>query len=377
MKKMLSYVVLLTLLLSMLMFGVTGVNAATSTGAISVSLTKINSNEYHIVLESDDSLAISRFSSAALNIRLTNDVPNVDRVHAVVEGMNYVTAVAPRFSTSGLYEFTLDGSLPELTGTELVIGKIILSGYGDATLALDKTGIVSVNTVGGTVNTFVINPKTTNEGQLTVSEASHDIKLEHIKQALTVNIDFPNPVLNNAVSYQKMKLTVQGGDLYQPIIVDLGSTSVMTGTTDLPETNLDDDIVSFLNNTYQVVLNQELSRGITYNVIVSGAGYRTAYHTVTMSEDKVLHFWNNVMSNKQLVENGTDMEKLGTTTTFLAGDILGDGNINLYDLSAVVSYFSEIAPSRNEAWDKAVYDLNRDGAIDSKDVAYVLVSWNQ
>ncbi len=375
MKRFLSYFVLLTLL-CMLMFGVTGVSAATSTGAISVSLAKINSNEYNIVLESDDSLAISCFSSAALDIRLTNAVPNVDRVHAVVEGMNYVTAVAPRFSASGLYEFTLDGSLPELTGTELVIGKILLSGYGNASLALNETGIVSVKTVGGTVNTFVLNPKT-NEGRLTVANASHNIQLEHIKQALTVNIDFPNPVLNNAVSYQKMKLTVQGGDLYQPIVVDLGSDPVLTGTTDAAETNADDDVVSFLNNTYQVVLNQELSRGITYNVIVSGAGYRTAYHMVTMTGDKVLNFWNNVMSNKQLVESGTDMEKLGTTTTFLAGDILGDDNINLYDLSAVVSYFSEIAPSRNEAWDKAIYDLNRDGSIDSKDVAYVLVSWNQ
>ena len=61
-------------------------------------------------------------------------------------------------------------------------------------------------------------------------------------------------------------------------------------------------------------------------------------------------------------------------TTFLAGDIIAGNKINIYDLSAVVSYFGEdnlIA----EHPGYAKYDLNRDGKIDSKDVAYVLVSW--
>ena len=52
---------------------------------------------------------------------------------------------------------------------------------------------------------------------------------------------------------------------------------------------------------------------------------------------------------------------------------LKDNDINIYDLSAVVSYFASEATVENGF---AKYDLNRDGRIDSKDVAYVLVSWN-
>ncbi|MBQ4087094.1 MAG: hypothetical protein IJC78_02465, partial [Clostridia bacterium] len=46
-----------------------------------------------------------------------------------------------------------------------------------------------------------------------------------------------------------------------------------------------------------------------------------------------------------------------------------------YDLSAVVSYFGETGLSATNNKDYAKYDLNRDGFIDSKDVAIVLVSW--
>ena len=90
-----------------------------------------------------------------------------------------------------------------------------------------------------------------------------------------------------------------------------------------------------------------------------------------MTDDKVLNFWNNVKDNDTVVEEGKYSEK----KNFLAGDIVADNNINIYDLSAVVSYFAtEITDEAD--YDKYVkYDLNRDGVIDSKDVAYVLVSW--
>ena len=96
-----------------------------------------------------------------------------------------------------------------------------------------------------------------------------------------------------------------------------------------------------------------------------------------MTADKTLNFWNNVLdaNNKQVIEVGArDEDKV--TKNFLAGDIVKDNNINIYDLSAVVAYFgTEMAT--NEYNKYAKYDLNRDGVIDSKDVAYVLVSWGE
>ena len=91
-----------------------------------------------------------------------------------------------------------------------------------------------------------------------------------------------------------------------------------------------------------------------------------------MTGDKILNFWNNVKDNDTVVETGKDTS--AKKVTYLAGDIVKDSLINIYDLSAVVSYFGEtgLVGTNN---DYAKYDLNRDGKIDSKDVAYVLVSW--
>ena len=70
-------------------------------------------------------------------------------------------------------------------------------------------------------------------------------------------------------------------------------------------------------------------------------------------------------------------------TTFLAGEIVKDNNINLYDLSAVVAYFGRDNKTEKDneklanKSNYAQYDLNRDGQIDSKDIAMVLVSWGK
>lgn len=70
-----------------------------------------------------------------------------------------------------------------------------------------------------------------------------------------------------------------------------------------------------------------------------------------------------------------DVGKTKVTSNFLAGDIVKDNKINIYDLSAVVSYFGTTGLATDNHPEYAQYDLNRDGVIDSKDVAYVLVSW--
>ena len=148
-----------------------------------------------------------------------------------------------------------------------------------------------------------------------------------------------------------MKAVISGGDLLSDITVNFGTD----------ETALTGDTYTF---------TQALTQNVSYNVTISGAGYRTARHTVTMTTDKTLNFWNNVKDAAEAIETGKGTKK----TNFLAGDIVMDNNINIYDLSAVVSYFGtdNLVAVHPEY---AKYDLNRDGKIDSKDVAYVLVSW--
>ena len=82
-----------------------------------------------------------------------------------------------------------------------------------------------------------------------------------------------------------------------------------------------------------------------------------------------MNVWNNVMSNEITVVDDTK-----ATTSFLAGEIVKDGIINIYDLSAVVAYFGKTMDT--SAYDKfAKYDLNRDGKIDMMDISIVLTSW--
>lgn len=325
---------------------------------ITASLEKISDNEYNIILTGDDDKTINRFASAELDIQLVND-DDKGKVAMTVEGAGFVSVIDPAFNDSNLYEFNLDGvNAPDLTGNKLHIGTVKLAGYGEAELFLgDKAGVM-VNTVK--VNTNIVStfiPSTTaTEGVLTIDDTAAEVVLVRPTQALTVNITFPNSVEDNDADYQKMTITVSGSDLTAPITRELGGNAKADGSYS--------------------VLFADLTRGNPYTVTVSGDGYRTARYTVTMSENKILNFWNDLKVVAEEVEVGND--NYTTTTTFLAGDIVADDDINIYDLSAVVSYFGEtnlkeLAPEEYAKYVK--YDLNRDGKIDSKDVAYVLASW--
>mgnify|MGYP002553810949 CR=1 FL=1 len=149
--------------------------------------------------------------------------------------------------------------------------------------------------------------------------------------------------------------TLSGGDLAgETLTFNLGTEE---GAYDLE------------NGAYK--FDVELTQNRLYTVTVSGAGYRTARYTVAMTEDKTMNFWNNVMSNEITV-----VDDVKDTVNFLAGDIVKDGKINIYDLSAVVAYFGT---ENNQAeYSKfAKYDLNRDGKIDMMDISIVLTSWGK
>ncbi len=157
-----------------------------------------------------------------------------------------------------------------------------------------------------------------------------------------------------------MKITISGGDLADSLSYNLGSNA----SENVAWNNMD-------VATYTLTVADKLTKNVAYTVKVEGAGYRTARYTVNMTGAKTLNFWNNVKDSTAYVEEGMGTAK---KVTFLAGDIVKDNQINIYDLSAVVSYFGtdNLVEAHPEY---AKYDLNRDGKIDSKDIAYVLVSW--
>ncbi|MDO5311344.1 MAG: dockerin type I domain-containing protein, partial [Clostridia bacterium] len=356
-------------------YNAAAVSAGDITPNVSVAFEAVTPNEYDIVLKADSGKKINRFMSADLTFAYASTEGAVSYNIAPVNMVNLID------KGDGRYEFNLDGiNASGATGDSIKIGTVTFEGYGTGKFNVAGVTTNIVNTAekddnivayyvpnGGTgVGTLITNNAVAdNKGQI-------DVELTAPKKTLTVNVAYNNRAENQVTGYQNMTVKISGGDLSNPIEIALG---------DYPNVAENPYNVTFTENadkttSYNVTIADTLTKNVTYTVTVEGLGYRTARHTVTMTEDKILNFWNNVKdaTNAIAVEAGKDT----TTKNFLAGDIVKDNNINIYDLSAVVSYFGKgNLASAEETYSYAKYDLNRDGVIDSKDVAYVLVSWGE
>ena len=325
---------------------------------IKVKFEQVTDSEYDIVLKATD-------SGNKINGLLTADL-TFSLAQGTTGLVNYEITPAANMSllvNGNRYTFSFDGTnAHSATGDEIVIGKVKFNGYCTGANFKVDTSADAVNklhtteAVDSIVDEYLTNGDGINTGKLNAAASIDDINLTQETANLTVNVSFPNAVVNQAAAYQNMKVTVSGN-----------------GTNEVVELGSDNSNVTFANDTYTVEFTDKLVKGNTYTVTVSGAGYRTARYTVSMTGAKTLNFWNNVKTVPAYVE-----ERVGnpTDTNFLAGDIVKDGQINIYDLSAVVSYFGTDNLVENHK-EYAKYDLNRDGVIDSKDVAYVLVSWGK
>ena len=336
-------------------------------------------NEYYINLKAlDDGKIINRFMAA--DLVFTNGVSTID--YEIEPALNMTADLISTGGNSREYRFNMNGTAASgATGSGITIGTIKFLGYGTLNFKVDNTYVSAathvnviqtakaddniVDTYSGT--SLIINTDATNANYPTTIAADEsgtitgEIAVE--KKNLAINIAFNNNAENQVKLYQDMKVVISGGDLENDIVYELGS---------------DNTEVKYNTNAsgvryYNVTIADTLAKNTAYTVTVEGAGYRTARYTVTMTADKTLNFWNNVKSAAAYIEEGVGTAK---TSNFLAGDIVKDGKINVYDLSAVVSYFGT-TNATGAVSPNAKYDLNRDGAIDSKDVAYVLVSWGE
>ena len=301
---------------------------------------------YNIVLDGNG-YNINRLNSGDFTFALTSENA---MAYEIIDIAGDNITVAPVGENRYEFHFDTKTGVANDTAVQITIAQVKFTGYGKYSFAVtageEKTTVIHATTyTDNIVDTYIPGGDITKgEGVLDISaKAEGDIAVP--TRNLEINISFPNSVETREADYQKMKVTIAGGTVNETIV--LGS-----------------DAEGF-------TFSRDLPYNTTYNVTVTGDGYRTARYAVTMTKDKTLNFWNNVKDNDTVVEEGKYSEK----KNFLAGDIVADNNINIYDLSAVVSYFAtEITDEAD--YDKYVkYDLNRDGVIDSKDVAYVLVSW--
>ena len=324
---------------------------------------------------------------------------------------------------SGVYEFNLDGSKNEaeegeeasynadITNLSITLGKIVLTGHGKGTITVEETGSI-VNTAEAEDNIVdhYTAEDTADPTLILPTEVPVEVSLE--MGDLWVYVLFPNNIdITSPFDYNKMNVKIDsevfGGE---SISVDLGyyeeRYNKYYGKMDIPET-LSDAGLAKLGLNPSSTKNQSIPgstegypcyyfsvkvpANFSYTLTFSGEGYRTyTMDTIvypgsnaTNTEMRVF-VWNNAMDKPDtpvvVYHNGEHIFKTAANgTTFLAGDIDDNKNIDLYDLSAAVAYFGKdnLYTEDVDKHEFVRYDLNRDGQIDSKDIAMVLVSWGK
>ncbi len=354
--------------------------------------------QYNVVLSSTQSgKVINRFTAAHLTFELTKDSNNGTGTIAYFFDKVAGSAVNVTDEGNNVYLVNLNGvTYSDISGSSIVLGTVSFGGFGTNWKFIIKDATINTTSYANNLDvvTTTQNGLTINNTGNTTSTASptaviNPLNIAAQKQNLALNVVFPNAITNQKKAYQDMKVTISGGDLRSDIVIPLGSDSeavnlsscTADGTGTCPAVGFVSSAgVGALTSqkAYTVTLTNALTKGMIYTVKVSGAGYRTTRYNVTMNasgnDGKTLTFWNNVMDVNTVVETGRDAT---VKVTYLAGDIVQDNVINIYDLSAAVSYFGTTVSDLTVTSDNAKYDLNRDGKIDSIDVAYVLVSWGK
>ncbi len=346
---------------------------------------------------------IRRYMSAELTFDMTLDGKKADP--ADYEIMAYGESSVTKLE-GGKFGFNMNGEpYPDVSSTGgIIIGRAKIMAYGDYTLSITKGIVRTAENDNNIVHTY--NSADTGEGAETLNvpngnkeDGDADINppaggTKSPKQVdLNINVIFPNKVSDQVQDYMDMTININSTMPDSAKEIRLGKTNETGGVPSYaPEvkpakftytyedgiTKADEgNIGGYLVNTKVEVPDGGAAR---YTISISGEGYRTYRKDIVVnseSEAVTVNIWNNYMDKPMITVDLTDGDP--RNLTFLAGDIIEDGKINLYDLSAGVSYFGKEKLTENPTENSSFirYDLNRDGVIDSRDVAMILVSWDK
>ena len=237
----------------------------------------------------------------------------------------------------------------DLSGMKIELGTLTIGGYGAGTLKAQAGPAVGYYTTG------IAQRSEDDNNLLDVTETVGCDALD-----LTVAKDAANLTINLLFNHNlKAGNTAADNDITVTVLDMDGEVAETFAIGDGNYTEAGAELTAVINKDEK------------YTVVVEGAGYRTFRQDVLMDADKTMVIWNNYKDNAEEVVDGQTFN-----ATFLAGDIVMDYTINKYDLSAAVSYFGQVKGEGNSKYN-VKYDLNRDGVIDSYDVAMVLVSWGK
>ncbi len=360
-----------------------------------------NPSKAYIVLSADDTKKIYRYMSSEFTFNI-ND-PNGEYVITPYEN-NVITDLGEVDASEGAshrYGFNLDGDRDRasISGENIIIGEIELVSTGSYTVKVVDGKVQTAKWSASDVDDNIVYTYSYNSDSALDNNKLHiggvdgegpnnEWNLENtpVEKELTINVMFPNEVKEQAADYTNMTVSLHSAlDTVYPIDdIVLGTGVTYTTTGDYAQYTATRNIVT----------------DTRYTLTFKGDGYRTYSVDVVIPEGAVsptVEVWNNVMDDKgrpvvtykpSSDEDPVELKTAKDGTTFLAGDIDDSKLVDIYDLSAAVAYFGKTGmdthttPGEGDevTYDDADYiryDLNRDGNIDSKDIAMVLVSWGK
>ena len=327
-----------------------------------------NGSEEGLIVVADPTAPVTNFLGVQFTISNNAEVG--------YDAVDYEIVPADGFAllydeATGLYEINVkpvDGVRPAVSeaaaGQGIVIGKLVYNGgYGKGTISAENVML----TVEKSDNTYTELPV----GQ--VFSFKYDIPEPSKNLTVVVDLSKHYAKVDNVKAYQNMKLRVYSARLGF-IDFDLGTDSVAydekNGTLETTGAVAYDTA----KKTYTLTL-EKLPAFDKYTVFVSGDGYRDAKVQFDLNENTTVNFWNNA-NDSAIAEISKETSGIVKTAkkNFLAGDIIMNGVIDIYDLSAVSSYYGK---SNLTAGDKDFiqYDLNRDGKVNLDDISILLAGW--
>ncbi|MBR1970236.1 MAG: hypothetical protein IKA17_07750 [Clostridia bacterium] len=237
-------------------------------------------------------------------------------------------------------------------GQSLVLAELIVKGHGT---------FATVSSASENEKPFWMESLDNNIAVKATVEQNQLIPMMNIpekKYTLTINMDFANRIESTDADYIGMTIEINGS-------ISGEQETIVIGSEDMP-VNIAPDGVEATSKAIELAANE------TYSFVVKGAGFRTFRGSVYLDANKKINLWNNAIDDGTKVNVVDDDKTTAKTVTFLVGDIYEDGIVDIYDLSAVTAYYSG-----DKTVDKkyVTYDLNRDGLINTADIAYVQVSY--
>ncbi len=361
-----------------------------------------NPSKAYIVLSADKDKKIYRYMSSEFTFNISDE--NAEYV-ITPYGNNVLTDLGEVDASEGAshrYGFNLDGDPASISGENIIIGEIELVSVGSYTVKVvdGKVQTAKLFASAPDVDDNIVYTYSYDSNHITPDDKLHiggvdgegsgewNLENKPADKKVTINVVFPNNVVAGSVDYTDMSVNISGGAGVDKTI-DLGTDNDSSdATVEEKHFSYDADITQTDDgkaNGYQILTTLPIPEGVgnRFTFTFSGKGYRTysVDAVITGEEPEVPHIitvWNNAMDNKHVVTQSDSFDDVEREVTFLAGDIDNSQHIDLYDLSAAVAYFGTTNDTENvteESKKYIQYDLNRDGAIDSKDIAMVLVSW--